>query len=434
MATPVDAPTASAVVDLALRVSELALSCGSSTADATAYALTVAEAYGLKVDVDVTWTSITISYHRAGAWEPITGFRSVRSRENDYRMLAALTQFVDEVAQGQVRLVDARNAFREVRGKSRPYRSWVLALANGGLGISVATLLGGFGPEALLAGISMVLLFYVQLWLARVGTAPFYQQVAGAAVPTAVALLVMTLRDMDLAFNDTSPSLIVAAGMVSLLAGLGVVTAARDALEGNLITSAARTFDTILKTGGIVFGVVMTLWIAQRMGVEGSIAPTGSYIQPSWWQILAAGASSIFFAITSHVSPRSLIRCGVLGAAGYGTYFLVMPVFGNYPAAATAGAFVVGALAQLLARRWGVPALALITTGVVALMPGMMLYRGLYFLIFNADDASTVLAPTLLLDATLTGIGLAAGSMLGAQLVRPFTRMKFGWRFEVEKD
>lgn len=431
--TLIDAPTASAIVDLALRVSELALSVGASTADATAFALTVAQAYDLPLDVDVTWTSITASYHRSGKWEPITGFRSVRDRDNDYQMLARLSVFVDQVADGELTLVEARDRFGVLRRATRPYRAWVIALANGGLGMTVATMLGGFGLETLFAGLAMVVLFMVQRGLCRTGVAPFYQQIAGAAVPTIFALVIMQLRATMGWFADVSPSLIVAAGMVSLLAGLGVVTAARDALEGNLITSAARTFDTVLKTGGIVFGVVATLWVGQRLGAQGSISPTGAYVVPSLWQVLLGGLASIMFAFICHVSPRSLLACGLFGALGYGAFFYTMPVFDYYPAAATVGAFVVGVLAQLFSRVWRVPTLALITTGVVSLMPGMMLYRGLYYLINNANDATTVQAPGLLLDATLTGIGLAAGSMLGAQLVRPFLPDK-AWRWRVAED
>lgn len=434
MGTPVDAPTASAVVDLALRVSELALAAGSSTADATSYALTVADSFGLQVDVDVTWTAITISYHRSGVWEPITGFRSVRERQNDYQLLANLDAFVDQVVEGKMRLVEARDRFRELRTQARPYRPWVLALASGALGLNVALMLGGGWAEALMAGFAMVVLFAGVRGLERTGLAPFYLQVVGAIIPTALALVIMALKPNVYWLSDISPSMVVAAGMVSLLAGLGVVTAARDALEGNLVTSAARTFDTVLKTGGIVFGVVLALWVGLRVGVPGSIAPMGAFASLAWWQAICAGFASVAFAISSQVAPRALAACGLLGLAGYATYIVVSPVIENAPASSTAAAFVVGILASVVSKPWRVPALALVTTGVVSLMPGMMLYRGLYYLIDNADDASSALVPQLLLDAALTGIGLAAGSMLGSQLISPVAKRAAGWKWRVHSD
>lgn len=430
-ATPIDAATASAIVDLALRVSELALRSGASAADATAFALTVAEAYRLPIDVDVTWTSITVSYHRSGTGEPITGFRSVRERSNDYQMLARLATFVDEVAAGRIALAHASEKFVILRASGRPYRAWVVALANGVLGAGVATMLGGVTVEAAMAGLSMVAVFLAQSWLVKIGVAPFYQQMVGAAIPTGVALTVMELRTHMGWLSQASPSLIVAAGMVGLLAGLGVVTAARDALEGSFITSVARTYDTLMLTGGIVIGVVLALWAGLRLGVQGTISPTATLVTPSWWQAIAAGVCSIAFAVICHVSPRSLINCGVLGVFGYASYLAVSDSFGYYPASAAFGACAVGIAAQLVAWRWRVPALALITTGIVALMPGMMLYRGLYYLI-NAEGVPTV-AIHLLLDTVLTGVGLAAGSMLGAQIVRPLAE-PVRWRWKVTSE
>ena len=83
-ASDVDPRHAAAVVDLALRAAEMAIQTGAVTSDATSYALTVTSAYGLLADVDVTFTSITVSYHRRGKAEPITGFRGVRQRSTNY--------------------------------------------------------------------------------------------------------------------------------------------------------------------------------------------------------------------------------------------------------------------------------------------------------------------------------------------------------------
>ncbi|MDO4784720.1 MAG: threonine/serine exporter family protein [Propionibacteriaceae bacterium] len=427
---PIDAKTASAVVDLALRVSELALRCGASAADVTAFALTVAEAYRLPIDVDVTWTSITISYHRSGTSEPITGFRSVRERSNDYQMLARLALFVDAVAAGKIPLASAQEKFSVLKVSGRPYRGWVVAVANGVLSGGVAAMLGGGSQEIGLAAFSMVLVFLAQSAFVKLGVAAFYQQIVGAAVPTAIGLGVMQFREEVAWLNGVSSSIIVAAGMVGLLAGLGVVTAARDALEGSFITSAARTYDSIMSTGGIVVGVVVTLWAGVRLGVQGTISPTAGVVEPALWQAVVAGACSVAFAVICHVSPRSLLGCGLLGTIGYGSYLAVSPSFAYYPAAAAFGALAVGAGAQLVAWRWRVPVLALITTGIVALMPGMMLYRGLYYVI---NSGAPMVATQLLLDAILTGVGLAAGSMLGSQLVRPLV-VPARWRWRVSDE
>jgi uncharacterized membrane protein YjjP (DUF1212 family) len=64
----VDQRTARAVIDLAMRVGETLLSTGASASDVVATVLRLIDAYGLRsVHVDVTFTSISVSYHRGPA-------------------------------------------------------------------------------------------------------------------------------------------------------------------------------------------------------------------------------------------------------------------------------------------------------------------------------------------------------------------------------
>src|SRR5690606_17338191 len=120
----VDHLHAAAVVDLALRVAELAVQAGAVTSEATSFALTVTSAYGLAADVDVTWTSVTISYHRRGRAEPITGFRGVRKRNTNYTTLAQLTHLIDEIGEGGLDLEEAREKLDALYDNIRPYRGW----------------------------------------------------------------------------------------------------------------------------------------------------------------------------------------------------------------------------------------------------------------------------------------------------------------------
>lgn len=330
----IDSMTASAIVDLALRACELSLACGSSSADATATALTICEAYGLKADVDVTWTSIYISYHRFGAAEPITGFRTVRTRDTDYQQLAQLGLLEADIARNKLTVMQARARFDQIRDSASPYRWWVVAMASGVLGGSVAALLGGNAAEWLLSGIASLLLFCVQRLCQRAGLAALFVQAFAAAVPTMIALAIMVVRNATEHLYGISPSMIAASGMVWLLAGLGVATAARDAMDGNFLTSVARTFDAVLQTIGIVFGVVITLWIGVRAGVPGYITPIAGYAAPTPWQILSAGVCAASFAIVCHVGPRSVLFCGLLGSVGYAVFQVLLPVVEQVPAAA----------------------------------------------------------------------------------------------------
>jgi uncharacterized membrane protein YjjP (DUF1212 family) len=71
-------------IDLALRVGEVLLSSGAGTADATATILGVTAAGGLRgCEVDITFTSMAVSYQAAPDVAPETHMRVVRYRSQD---------------------------------------------------------------------------------------------------------------------------------------------------------------------------------------------------------------------------------------------------------------------------------------------------------------------------------------------------------------
>lgn len=416
----VDHKHAAAVVDLALRVAELAIQTGSLTSEATSFALTVTTAYGLTADIDVTWASVTISYHRRGRAEPITGFRAVRTRLTNYTLLSQLLHLIDDIGTGRVELDDAIAKFENLRNDIRPYRSWVVCLGQAALGAGVAAILGGRPMEIFLAAVANAVLFVVQLALARTSLSVFFIQAIGASIPTALAVGVMQVRASETTiFATVSPSLIVASGIVSLLAGVGIVAAARDAMEGNVITAGARAFDAVLQTAGIVVGVIVTLWLGFKMGVEGYIAPTAGYGTSPLLQLVSAVVIAVGVGFGFQLGIRAVPFAALLAAVGFGTYLWSETWIGNWPGAAAMGAAAVGFCAQIVAGRWRIPHVALITTGIVAMMPGSALYRGLYHMIESFDGPISVQAQISLGQAVMIGFALAAGSSLGSQIARP---------------
>ncbi len=420
-ASDVDPRLAAGVVDLALRAAEMAIHTGAVTSDAISYALTITSAYGLSADVDVTFTSITISYHRRGRAQPITGFRGVRQRSQNYTQLTQLLRLIDDIGTGQLELEVARARLDSLRTDAQPYRAWVVTLGQALTGIGVAAILGGRPFEMLLAGIANALMYLLQLALARTQLSVFFTQAFGAAVPTTMAVWIMHVRAGDSnVFSMVSPSLVVSAGIITALAGIGVVAAARDAMDGNLITAGARTFDALIQTAGIIIGVAITLWVGLAVGVEGYIAPTGGYAAPSPMQVVWASLIAVGLAFGFQMGLSALPWVALLGAGGFAVYQWSLPIVGNWPAAAALGAVVVGFAAQFIVGRFRFPLIALVTAGIVTLMPGSALYRGLYEVMQAVDEPISVQGQIHLGNAAMVALALAAGSTFGAQIARPF--------------
>ena len=97
----------------------------------------------------------------------------------------------------------------------------------------IAMLLGGTWLTCLLAAVSAAVIDRVGRLLNRIGTPFFFQNVAGAAIVTLVAVAAYW-------FAGLNPTALVATGIVLLLTGLTFVGAMQDAVTGYTMTAVAQ--------------------------------------------------------------------------------------------------------------------------------------------------------------------------------------------------
>lgn len=410
------------VFDLIMRVTVVAISVGASSAESIAMALRIADSYGIRIHVDITNTSVIVTQHRSLDDDPITALRVVGACTPDYQRLGRLQILVGEVSQRRIDLDEARQRLDDLVTTPRLYRKWFVTANMGVMGAAMAALYGASVWDMLIAFLATCLVDIAVQGLSRRRMSSFFVQAMGGAIPTAVALGMMMLKSVTGMQLDLSPSLVVAAGMISLLAGTGAVAAAQDALDGYYVTSSGRFLEVLMQTGGIIFGVMTTLWVGLKLGVPSHISPTLDWTSGWWVQIVASVVASVAYGATTHSGPRTLMVCGLLGALGWGSYLAGMVLTDSMVIASGLGAFLIGLVSAAAADRWRVPQVALVTISVVPLMPGMMAYRGLYLLMAGQlgipapGSGAGVLAQSLLI-----GMALAAGSSLGALAARPFT-------------
>jgi len=417
----VDQRTARAVIDLAMRVGERLLSTGASASDVVATVLRLTNAYGLRsVHVDVTFTSISVSYHRGPDADPMTVMRGIKVRSTDLTRLERLQALVREVAEEGVDIDEARLRFDALIRAPHPYRRWVVTGALATVAAAVAALFGGTWFIMALSFVTTAVADRVQRWLSRRGIAAFFTQIAGGAIPTIVAVgLLVAIAAGVPGLQKISPSLVVASGVVVLLAGMGVVGAAQDALDGYYVTAGARAFEVLVLTLGIVVGIGGILAFAQRAGVSMQITAAAQLSTNTVVQVLAASVVSGAFAVSAYAGPRAAFYSTITGGLGWVTYLGSMHA-GMGPVVANGlGALVAGFVSQLVASRLRVPALALTTAGIVPLLPGLVVYQGLFEIVQRTSGAGLSTGLTTLLVAAGIGMGLAAGVSMGTYLARP---------------
>ena len=434
----VEFDTARGVIDLATRVGIGLMATGAAAADVVDGTLRVARAYGLRsVHVDVTYSSLTLSYHRGPQGQPITVMRVVRGRVQDFTKLQRLRLLVDEIAgpstvdpdvtidqittpagwQPPIGVTEARRQVNEVIRAPVQYRRWVLNVSVGVMGAGAAVLAGG-GPLVVVVSFLMAgAVAHAMRFLGRAGVPPFFNQAIGGAIPASVALALTAFQGATGLFEGVLPSLVVAAGIVVLLAGLSVVSAAQDAIEGFYVTAGARVFEVLLLTLGIVVGITTVLAFGHQVGIGMTITANNPIGADAYGQLFFAAITAGAFAVSAHSRARSVSLAAVAGACGWVVAVLLDEVGGRPAFSAAAAAAVIGFVAWLVSARLQASALAVTTAAIVPLLPGRATYQGIFEMV-AADSAGLYQGLGTLLGALGIGVGLAAGVSLGTTLAR----------------
>ncbi|SHN78419.1 Uncharacterized membrane protein YjjP, DUF1212 family [Geodermatophilus obscurus] len=402
--------TAHAALGLALRIGASMLAVGASAADVTATMLRVAAGYGLaNCQVDVTFTSITVSWDREDA-VPLTAMRTVRTSRLDYTRLQGITDLAHAVGTGSLGVEEAHHRLDRIVSAPPTYRRTVQALGWAGVAGSVGFLLGGGWLEALIAALTTALIEQVMRVLNRRSLPLFFQQAAGAALATGVAVLLLA---WDV---DVRSSLVVAAGIVVLLAGLSLVGAAEDAISGFPVTAAARAFEVVTLTAGIVVGIAAVLDVAQRAGIPLDVVDTSPSAVPFAVGLVSSAGIAGSWSLACHARPRAVVLAAGAGGLAWTTSWAAGDL-GTGPAVASGvAAVVLGFGGEVLTDRLRIPPLLVAVCGIVPLLPGLAIYQGLFAIVVDADIQGGLAA---LVGAAAVGLGLAAGVTLGEYLGRP---------------
>lgn len=403
-------------LDLCLRIGEMLLSSGAGAADVTATMDSVARHLGLRhADIDVTFTSLTMSYSYDHELPPLLLIRQVKHREIDYEDLTLVDHLVRDILTDKADLYLARSRMATIVTTGHSTPRWVASLAWGSMCAGVATMLGGGVLVVAIAFVAAVCIDRLQLFMATRRLPSFYQQVAGGAVATlfAVAAAASGL--------DIDQSLVVTANIIMLLAGIGFMGALQDALTGFYITAGARMTEALLATAGIIGGVSGGIAIGGVLGVGlGNIEPGRTGLGPAG--VMAAGAAlcAASFAFASYAPLRAVLPVGLIAAVAISVFNLVAEAGFGRPWASAAAAFVVGLVSYSVSGRVRVPPLVVVVSAVVPMLPGLSIYRGLSLL---AESGPSTSAGLLAMGtAASVAIALASGVILGEYVAQPLKR------------
>jgi uncharacterized membrane protein YjjP (DUF1212 family) len=404
-------------LDFCLRVGEVLLSSGAGAADVTATMQAVSWQLGVRnPEVDVTFTSLSMSYQPDPEQPAFVQIRHVKQRDIDYEDLTLVDHLVRDVLRGAVGLKEARTRLGRIVSSGHTLPRWAVTLGWGVMCAGVGIQLGGGAAVVAIAFVAAVCIDRLQLVMSRRRVPFFYRQVAGGGVATIIAVLAAAkLLDLD-------PSVVVTANIIMLLAGVGFMGALQDALSGFYLTAGARLTEALLATAGIIAGVSGGLTVADVLGVEVERLDPGAASGLREVSMMAVGGAicAAGFAFASYAPRRSLAPIGLVAAAAMVIAHTVSigDIGRTWPTALAA--FFVGLVSYTVAGRLRVPPLVVVVSAVVPMLPGLSIYRGLSLLAEGGSQTSAGLLA--MVTAASVAIALSSGVILGEYVAQPLKR------------
>ena len=407
--SPPDIQVAYRILNFALRAGGAMLSCGASTVEVEETILGLTSACGLAhCEADVTFTSMTASYIPSPDVQPITAVWVVRQRSVDYGQLAGINALRSDIRARRITPEQAIVRLDEILS-TPPRGQRVVLLSWAGMATAFTILLGGGWIAGVTAFVSAALVTLLMRVVARHGIPYFFQAAMGSAVATGIATGVVALH------IHVQPPMVVAGGIMVLVPGYALVASVRDAITGFPLSGSAHGLEVLLTAAGILTGVAVVLYPAVASGI--SLDLTSSYsgpIQQVPVQVVAAGIASCLYAVAAMVPNRSLVYSGAVGACGLAIVLLLGHVGISSEASTAVAAVLIGAAGAILGRKQRTHAFLYIVPGVMPLVPGLTLYKGMLDL-FNHSNAGL----GTLMHALTVGLTIAAGVTLGELIIRP---------------
>ena len=416
MVSMLEARALNLTLDFCLRVGELLLSSGAGAADVTATMKSLSWHFGVRhPDIDVTFTSLSMSYQPSPEDHALIQIRQVKQREIDYEDLTLVDHLVRDVLSDRVDLMEARSTLARIVSSGHSTPRWVITLGWGLMCAGVGLQLGGTSTVVAIAFAAAVCIDRLQLMMSRRRLPFFYQQVAGGGVATILATVAAALGLVD------DPSLVVTANIIMLLAGIGFMGALQDALSGFYVTGGARLTEALLATSGIIAGVSGGLTLAKLLGVEvGRLDPGAAGFEEVSMMALGGAICAGAFAFSSYAPPRIILPIAAIAAISMGISQTLTSADAGRTWPTGLAAFFVGLVSYTVAGRLRVPPLVVVVSAVVPMLPGLLIYRGLSLL--GEGGPATSEGLLALITAASVATALASGVILGEYVAQPLKR------------
>lgn len=399
---------------LVLRAAAILHANGQQSDATEATATRLGRHFGLDPVLDLSWTGVAMR-GTPGDW--LTG---QPSNVNMQRVIAA-TEAVDDLLAGGL----DRAGFAAALDRAEtlpPYSDAAYALAAMAGALALAVIFGGhrwqaFALIALSAGAGA----FIRRWMGSRGAGAIGQAFAAA-------LLAGLIGALAVRWDVSSVQRLVAlCPCMILVPGPHLLNGALDLLSRRLPLGMARLgFGCVILlaiAGGVVTGLLLG---GSDLPLESSFGPV-----PLWLDMVAASVAAAAYSTYFAMPLRMFIWPMMVGALAHGGRWIAMHEAGiGLAVAGGIACLIAGTLLAPLARWRNVPFAAAGFAAVVALIPGLYVFRatsGLMELVSASADTAPAILTTTAQDAA-TAILMMAAMVVGLFVPERMMSLSSRWK------
>jgi uncharacterized membrane protein YjjB (DUF3815 family) len=139
-------------------------------------------------------------------------------------------------------------------------------------------------------------------------------------------------------------------------------------------------------------------------------------------QLITSFIASAAFGVLFNSPKESLIRCGIVGMAGWFVYYVLVAQNMSSVFATLAASLLVAVISQIFAKTFKMPVIIFSVSGIIPLVPGGLAYDAMRNFIENDYNMAIQLATKVLLLAGAIAMGLIFSEVIN-QVYRKVKKM-----------
>ena len=408
-APPLAAISLDQLAHLTLQIGRVLLMNGADT-DLVREAMTrFARAYGADANVLVSYETLLVTVASGERLQTKSGYR-LPGMGVGMTAVEAINHLVDEAAGERPNLDAIQSRVNAIEHQPPVWPRWLVVVGLGVTAASLARLFGGDWFGCVAAGLAGM----VGTWLRLELGARHFNPVPAAFV---VALLSGIVGGALMHLGHTSaPALALVAPAMILVPGVPFINGVLDMIRNHVTIGLSRLAFASMVVLAIGLGIfAATLLTGVSIPVDAQTA-TIEVPEDALFSALAGGGYALLF----NVPLRMAWACAVCGLISHSLRTLLFQHGIDLITGTLLGALAAGVLAQLFARHFRAPAVAMAFPGVVAMVPGAYAFRAIFgtLQIANATANPATISETLSLSANVglmvgaIAIGVAAPALL----------------------